>query len=112
MPDGHDPYDSHTGDERFRFVTLNAFRSGMRGILRLTAALIGFGLIVLAIPIGFVTPLLPIGLPIAIVGVVLLGRNSLWGRKWMEGILRRFPSVERFAPNWLMVVVFGRDKRI
>jgi hypothetical protein len=29
----------------------------------------------------------------------------------MEGILTRHPRVERFAPNWLMRLVFGRDKR-
>ena len=74
-------------------------------------ALLGLVLIAIAVPIAFVTPLLPIGLPIAILGVVLLGRNSLWGRRWMEGVLDRHPRVERFAPNWLMKAVFGREKR-
>ncbi|MBR9835123.1 MAG: hypothetical protein GYB42_08010 [Alphaproteobacteria bacterium] len=68
-------------------------------------------MIILAIPIGLLTPFLPIGLPIAIVGTVLLGRNSIWGRRWMEGVMRRFPHVERLAPNWLMKLVFGREKQ-
>ena len=56
-------------------------------------------------------PIIPVGLPIAILGVVLLGRNAMWGRRWMESVLARHPRVERFAPNWLMRLVFGRDKK-
>ncbi|MEL6861886.1 MAG: hypothetical protein AAGL09_10080 [Pseudomonadota bacterium] len=83
----------------------------MRTLVRQAFALLGLLLIAIAVPIAFVTPLLPIGLPIAILGVVLLGRNSLWGRRWMEGVLERHPRVERFAPNWMMKAVFGREKR-
>lgn len=74
-------------------------------------ALIGLLMIAISIPIALVTPILPIGLPIAIVGVVLLGRNSMWGRRWMEGVMERHPRFERLAPNWLMKAVFARDKR-
>lgn len=87
-----------------------AMGQGMRTLIRQIFAILGLVLIAVAVPIAIVTPILPIGLPIAIIGVVLLGRNSLWGRRWMEGILERHPSVERFAPNWLMKLVFGRDK--
>ncbi|MEM1150062.1 MAG: hypothetical protein AAGI03_05840 [Pseudomonadota bacterium] len=83
----------------------------MRTLIRQIFAILGLVLIAVAVPIAIVTPILPIGLPIAIVGVVLLGRNSLWGRRWMEGILKRHPGVERFAPNWLMKLVFGRNKK-
>ena len=84
---------------------------GMRTLIRQFFALVGLLMIVIAIPIAFVTPILPIGLPIAIIGVVLLGRNSIWGRNWMERVLARHPRMERFAPNWLMKAVFGRAKR-
>ena len=57
------------------------------------------------------TGLIMIVVPIAILGVVLLGRNAMWGRRWMESVLARHPRVERFAPNWLMRLVFGRDKK-
>ena len=83
----------------------------MRTVIRWLAAVIGFVLILIAIPIGVLTPLLPIGLPIAVAGVILLGRNSHWGRDWMERVLVRHPQVERAAPNWVMQLVFGRDKR-
>lgn len=89
---------------------IGSFRNSVNVALRQILALIGLVMIIIAIPIAFVTPLLPIGLPIAIVGVVLLGRNAVWGRRWMEGVLERHPRVERFAPNWLMKLVFGRDK--
>lgn len=89
---------------------IDSFRNGVNVAFRQILALLGLVMIIIAIPIAFVTPLLPIGLPIAIVGVVLLGRNAMWGRRWMEGVLERHPRVERFAPNWLMRLVFGRDK--
>ncbi|MGB3626071.1 MAG: hypothetical protein WA989_09590 [Henriciella sp.] len=85
--------------------------TGFRTLVRQCLAILGLVLIVVAVPIAFVTPFLPIGLPIAIIGVVLLGRNAIWGRRWMEGVLERNPRVERFAPNWLMRAVFGREKR-
>jgi len=67
-------------------------------------------LIIVSIPIGVLTPFLPIGLPFGVIGVVLLGRNSRAGKRWMERVLKRYPRIERFAPNWLMKTVFGRDR--
>mgnify|MGYP003652884391 CR=1 FL=1 len=109
MPDtdrkeGSDPAVEITGQP------FNALGSGLRTVIRQVVAIIGLLLIALAIPIGILTPLVPIGLPIAIVGVILLGRNAVWGRRWMEGMIERHPTLERFAPGWLMRVVFGREK--
>ncbi|GGB64056.1 hypothetical protein GCM10011503_11030 [Henriciella pelagia] len=104
-----DTEQNDTGESRR--VPLDTVRTGFRTLVRQFLAVLGLVLIVIAIPIAFVTPFLPIGLPIAIVGVVLLGRNAIWGRRWMEGVLERNPRVERFAPNWLMRAVFGREKR-
>lgn len=86
--------------------------AGARTIVRQSLAVLGLILIILAFPIGFLTPFLPIGLPIGIVGVLLLGRNSIWGRRWMERVLVRHPLIERLAPNWLMKLVFGREKQV
>lgn len=97
--------------EESRRVPLQTVTTGLRTMLRQFLAMLGLILIVVAIPIAFVTPILPIGLPIAIVGVILLGRNAIWGKRWMESMLARNPRLERFAPNWLMRAVFGRDKR-
>lgn len=85
--------------------------AGLNAVLRPFLALLGLLLLLLSIPIGFATPFLPIGLPIGICGVVLLGRNSVWGKRWMESVLVRYPKTERLAPNWLMKLVFGREKR-
>ena len=94
-------------------VPINAVGSGMRTLVRQCFALLGLFLIIVGVPIAFLTPFpfIPIGLPIVILGVVLLGRNSIWGRNWMEGIMARHPTIERFAPNWLMKLVFGREKK-
>ncbi len=82
----------------------------LRRVWRAFLSVLGGLLILLGIPIGIATPLIPIGLPIIITGVVLLGRNSDFGRHLMEKTLARWPKLERFAPNWLMRLVFGRDK--
>ncbi len=109
MPLGQSPEDPI---DRTSLPPLGLVGSSVRTVVRQASALFGLFLIVIAIPIGFLTPFLPIGLPIAIVGVVLLGRNALWGRRWMERVLARHPRVERMAPNWLMKAVFGRDKKM
>lgn len=91
---------------------IHVLRNGVNVVARQTLAVTGLGMIALAIPVGIATPFIPVGLPLAIVGVVLLGRNAVWGRRWMESVLARHPRVERMAPNWLMRSVFGRDKRV
>lgn len=90
---------------------IHVLRNGVNVVARQTLAVTGLGMIVLSIPVGIATPFLPVGLPMAIVGAVLLGRNAVWGRRWMERILARHPKVERLAPGWLMRSVFGREKR-
>ncbi len=93
-------------------MKINSLRQGVNVAVRQVLALIGLVLIILAVPVGFATPFIPVGLPMAIVGVVLLGRNAVWGRRWMEGMLARHPRLERMAPNWLMKRVFGREKQV
>jgi hypothetical protein len=89
----------------------------VRGILtrirRAFLAVLGGVFILIGVPVAIATPFpfVPIGLPIIITGVVLLGRNSDRGRLWMEGILARWPKLERFVPDALMKLVFGRSKR-
>ncbi|MEO0981884.1 MAG: hypothetical protein AAFX03_04450 [Pseudomonadota bacterium] len=89
---------------------LNAVSRGFELIVRQTFAIIGLSLIAISIPLGLITPFIPLGLPLGILGVVLLGRSTVWGQRWMESILRRHPKLERLAPNWLMKMVFGRNK--
>ena len=92
-------------------IPFGRMKTSARTALRQFLAALGLVLIIIAIPIGLLTPFLPIGLPTAILGVVLLGRNAVWGRRWMERMMARHPRLERFAPNWLMLAVFGREKR-
>jgi hypothetical protein len=90
---------------------IEAVRKQVNGAFRQVLAVVGLVHIAVAIPVGIATPFIPVGLPIAIIGVILLGRNSVWGRRWMESVMERFPYVERFAPHWLMRLVFNREKR-
>jgi drug/metabolite transporter (DMT)-like permease len=93
-------------------MTINVLRQGVNVAVRQVLAFSGLGLIALSVPVGFATPFLPVGLPMAVVGAVLLGRNAVWGRRWMESVLTRYPRIEKMAPNWLMTRVFGREKRV
>ena len=89
----------------------NSVWAWCRSVFRQMLAGLGLVLIIIAIPLAWATPFLPIGLPLGILGVVLLGTNSVWGRNWMESVLVRHPWIERMAPHWLMHKVFNRDKR-
>ncbi|MEL7043205.1 MAG: hypothetical protein AAGL90_16925 [Pseudomonadota bacterium] len=111
MADGSSHFDKNRLKQTAATAPLGIVGESVRTLVRQAFAILGLVLIAIAVPIAFVTPLLPIGLPIAILGVILLGRNSLWGRRWMEGVLQRHPRIERFAPNWMMKAVFGREKR-
>ena len=112
MPDGTHAPMNDPDPRRTPAVPLSGVKSGVQTLVRQACALLGLVLIIIGVPLAMATPFpfIPIGLPVVILGVVLLGRNSVWGRKWMEGVLRRWPTVERFAPNWLMKAVFGREK--
>lgn len=89
-----------------------ALAKGAGVAVRQMFAVTGLAMIIVAVPVGVMTPFLPIGLPLAIVGVILLGRNAHWGRSGMEKLMARWPTLERFAPHWLMQLVFGRDKKL
>ncbi len=113
MPDGsHTPLNGPNGKSRPGAAPLGAVKTGVQTLIRQACAILGMILIIIGVPLAMATPFpfIPIGLPVVILGVVLLGRNSVWGRNWMESVLRRWPTVERFAPNWLMKAVFAREK--
>ncbi|MEL7480669.1 MAG: hypothetical protein AAGJ29_03835 [Pseudomonadota bacterium] len=86
-------------------------RQGIRTLSRQTFAIIGLALIILSVPIGFLTPFLPIGLPMGIAGAALLARNAVWGQRLIGWMLRRHPRLERLSPNWLIRMILKRDKR-
>lgn len=87
----------------------NILHQGMMAIIRSTLAILGFVLIPLGVIIAMLTPALPIGLPIVMTGVVLASRNSAWGRRVFQSILMKYPKLERFAPEWLMKLIFGDE---
>ncbi|MFC7291047.1 hypothetical protein [Hirschia litorea] len=86
-------------------------KGGVMKILRPILALLGVFFIVIGVPIAFLTPIpfVPIGLPIVILGVVLLARNSLTGKRWMRNVIAKHPSLKRFAPNWLLHLILGDE---
>ena len=92
-------------------MTINVKRQSVNVAARQGLALTGLGLIVLSVPVGFATPARPLGLPLAVVGAVLIGRNAVWARQWLESTLTRHPRIEKMAPNWLVTRIFGREKR-
>jgi len=83
---------------------------GVRLVGRQALALLGLFLVILSIPIGFITPAIPIGLPIGLFGSALLARNSVWGQRLIRGLVNRFPKLEKIIPDWLEKLVFGKQK--
>lgn len=84
--------------------------NGVRLVGRQALALLGLFLVILSIPIGFITPAIPIGLPIGLFGSALLARNSVWGQRLIRGLVNRFPRLEKIIPDWLENLVFGKQK--
>ncbi len=80
-------------------------------VIRAVLAGLGVVLIIIGVPLAMITPVpfVPIGLPVVILGVVLLARNSYAGRRWMQGVIQRHPRLKRFAPDWLLHLIFGDD---
>lgn len=80
---------------------------GARTLVRQGLALIGLFLVILSVPIGFITPFVPVGLPIGILGSALLARNSVWGQRLVRYLIRRYPRLEKLTPDWLMALIMG-----
>jgi len=104
-------YDDIREPEPPRAGRFGAMGLGVRLLGRQTLAIAGLIMVILSVPIGFLTPFLPIGLPIGIFGAALLTRNSVWGQRFIGHIVRKYPAAERITPNWLVKFVLGRDKR-
>ncbi len=85
-------------------------QQSLAALIRSTLALLGALLIPVGVIVAFLTPILPVGLPIVILGVVLLARNAVWGRRFIQNTLARYPKLERFAPDWLMRLIFGEHR--
>lgn len=58
-------------------------------------SLVGLVLLVLSVPIGMLTPFIPVGLPMAILGLVLVGRNSRFGKGVIVTTARRYPRARQ-----------------
>lgn len=63
--------------------------------MKLAYTVLGLLLLILSVPIGILTPFIPVGLPIAIVGLVLIGRNSRFGRGILIRTARRGPKMRQ-----------------
>jgi hypothetical protein len=107
-------HDSHPAPPQASYpppMPIRALRQGVNVPARQALALTGAGLIALSVPVGFATPNIPVGLPMAVVGVVLLSRNAVWGQRWLDDLLVRRPGVERLVPAWLVKALLQREKR-
>lgn len=92
-------------------IPIRVLRQGVNVPLRQALAGGGLALIVLSVPAGILTPHVPVGLPMAVVGTVLLGSNAVWGQRWLSGVLERHPKLEQAMPGWLVQLSLGRQKR-
>ena len=82
---------------------------GATAVFRMFLAGLGFLLIPLGLILGPLTPFIPLGLTLCVAGAVLISRNSVWGRRLLQGIIAKFPKFSKFIPDWLMKLIFGDD---
>ena len=75
------------------------------------AASVGLFIILFGFVIGILTPLLPIGLPIALVGVFVLTRSP-WGQHLMVRLLERYPRIKSLIPRRILNVVLSKVNRV
>ncbi len=92
-------------------IPVRVLRQGVNVPRRQALALTGLVMIVLSVPVGFATPSVPLGLPMAAIGVVLFGLNAIWARTWLAERLDRHPGVEQRMPDWLIRLTLKREKR-
>ena len=74
---------------------------------RRTLAACGAGLIVLGGPVGIATPMLPVGFLVSGFGAGLVVRNSRRGRRVVEGVFDRYPSMSGRVPPKVRRMIFG-----
>jgi|GEM_PF-3026533 len=98
--------------DSFQSRSVAVAKGSAMALFRPILALLGVFFIVIGVPIAFLTPIpfVPIGLPIVILGVVLLARNSLVGRRWMKATIAKHPRLKKFAPNWLLKLILGEQE--
>ena len=63
--------------------------------MKIILSALGVVIVILSIPIGALTPFLPVGLPLTILGIVLIGRNSRWGKRLVVSAARWNPRTRK-----------------
>ena len=64
-------------------------------VLRAIFVAVGLALMAIAIPLGFITPFIPIGLPLGILGLILVATASKTAHRWITNALKRHPAIWR-----------------
>ncbi len=67
----------------------------MRWAIRQFATVIGALLVLIAVPVALVTPIVPVGLPLLIVGLILLVNSSERARRMFLRWAKRYPITSR-----------------
>jgi hypothetical protein len=60
-------------------------------VLRTVLVAVGLALMAISIPVGIVTPFLPIGLPLGLLGLILVAAASKTAHTFITNQLRRWP---------------------
>ncbi len=86
--------------------------SGVNVKSRQALAGLGAALLLIALPAGLLTPGLPLGLVLAVLGAMLLSLHWVWARRWLDEAVLRHPTIEAVMPASLVRALLGRDKRV
>jgi len=77
--------------------------------MHIVLSLLGLILLVLSVPVGVLTPFIPVGLPMAIAGLILIGRNSRVGKGLIATTARRYPRARQLYLKRLRPIL-GRNR--
>ena len=90
-------------NETLRRMNSNPIGSAIVTVIRMIGAAIGLALVIISIPFA-ITPI-PLGLPLFIIGVLLLAGSSKTAHRRITNFLKRHPAI------WNRVKgLFGGDK--
>jgi hypothetical protein len=64
-------------------------------VIRTILVAVGLGLMAISVPLALVTPIFPVGLPVGLLGLVLVAAASKTAHRWITNRLRKHPWIWR-----------------
>jgi len=80
-------------NETLNNMSKTPFGSVVATVLRMIGIALGLALMVISLPLALITPFIPVGLPLFILGALMLAGSSARGHRIITGFLKRHPGI-------------------